>query len=173
MPPKPQQKPESPAEPKKSETPPKKTDSPKPKAPPEKPAPAPPEKKMPPPAKKPPTPKNSEVLKYSMTYANGGFNNGIEIKPGKDGKLELSIAIYGGGEKKTLGIGNLPQPIIKLLKAYETSALDNEPADEIIEGLRKYFTVVNQVLALKIIKILQDADSKIKDAIQDTFKEIK
>ena len=136
-----------------------------------------PPKKEPPkpakPEKKPVKQKKDDMLKYTMTYANGGFNNGVELKPGKDGKIELSIAIYGGGEKKSLGIGNISPKVQKLIKAYSIGAEAQEPMEDITEGLRKYFDQINKTLSFKIIDILQETDEKIKIAIHETFKELK
>lgn len=132
-------------------------------------------KQPPEPQKKKPEPKvkKDETLKYTMTYANGGFNNGVEIKPGKDGKIELNIAIYGGGEQKSLGISGLSPEIEKLIRAYEIGATSNEEAPELVDGLKGYFTKINQVLSMKIIQILQKTDNEIAAAIKQTFKEVK
>ena len=62
---------------------------------------------------KQPTPAQDKnhAFKFEMTYANGGFNNGVEVKPGKDGKIELNIMIYGGGEQKVMKIYPVPANI--------------------------------------------------------------
>jgi len=144
----------------------------------------PPVEKQPPeqqkPAPKPEQPKQpepkvqkDESLKFTMTYANGGFNNGIELKPGKEGKIELSIAIYGGGEPKSLGIHGFNPEIKKLINAYEVGATNQQDTADITKALKEYFKRVNQVLSLKVIEILQGADNQIKDAIKQTFKEVK
>lgn len=114
-----------------------------------------------------------ESLKFTMTYANGGFNNGVELKPGKDGKVELSITIYGGGEKKSLGISGLSPEIEKLVRAYEVGATSQQDTPEIVTGLKDYFNRVNQVLSMKIMTILQEADNQIKESIKETFKQVK
>lgn len=140
------------------------------KQPPEQQKPAP----KPEPQKKPePKVQKDESLKFTMTYANGGFNNGIELKPGKDGKIELSIAIYGGGEPKSLGIQGFSPEIKKLISAYEVGATNQQDTGDITKALKEYFKRVNQVLSLKVIEILQGADNQIKDAIKQTFKEVK
>lgn len=127
-----------------------------------------PEKKKP---KSPPKPKKDEDLKYEMIYVNGGFNNGVELKPASDGKVELSIAIYGGGEKKTLGISPLPPSIAKLMKAYEVGAASDANTPEITDELKRYFAEINQSLSMKVIDILKEADEKVKAAIKSTFRE--
>jgi len=129
---------------------------------------------MPKQEKKPqPTVQKDESLKYTMTYANGGFNNGVELKPGKDGKIELSITIYGGGESKSLGISRFSPQIEKLVKAYQVGAETQQGTEDITKGLKDYFSRVNQVLSMKIIQILQETDTKIQASIKETFKEVK
>jgi hypothetical protein len=125
--------------------------------------------------KEKPQPKvqKDETLKFQMSYANGGFNNGIEIKPAKDGKLELSITIYGGGENKKLGISGYSPQIQKLVQAYEVGASTEQNVEDITKNLKQYFERVNQVLSLKVIEILQQTDNQIKEAIKQTFKEVK
>lgn len=126
------------------------------------------------PKKKPePKVKKDETLKYEFTYANGGFNNGVELKPGKNGKIELDISIYGGGEKKTMGISGYPAEIQKLIQAYEVGATSGQETEDITKALKGYFQRVNQTLSMKIISILENADNQIKNAIKQTFKEVK
>lgn len=139
-----------------------------PKKPMEKPVP----EKQPLPPKELPKPKKDEGLKYEMTYVNGGFNNGVEIKPGHDGKIELSISIYGGGEQKKLGISPLPPAVTKLTKAYEIGANQDIDSPEITDELKRYFDEINQTLSMKVIAILREADEKVKAAIQSTFKQV-
>lgn len=139
-----------------------------PKKPMEKPV---PEKQTLPP-KEPPKPKKDEGLKYEMTYVNGGFNNGVELKPARGGKIELSIAIYGGGEKKVLGISPLPPSITKLTQAYEVGADRDADTPEITDELKRYFDELNQTLSMKVIDILRETDEKVKKAIKETFSSV-
>jgi len=120
--------------------------------------------------KKTPAQKKDEGLKYEMKYVNGGFNNGVQIKPDKDGKALVEISIYGGGQKKTLSIGPLPAQISKLIKAYEVSAQQGQNTPEITGELQKYFESLNTTLSQKIIEIMMEMDSKVEAAIRETFK---
>lgn len=120
--------------------------------------------------KKTPAQKKDEGLKYEMTYVNGGFNNGVQIKPDKHGKALVEISIYGGGQKKTLSVGPLPQQIQKLVKAYEVSATRGQNTPEITGELQKYFEQKNTQLSQRIIQILTEADAQVAQAIKQTFK---
>ena len=126
------------------------------------------------PKKKPePKVKKDESLKFEFTYANGGFNNGVDIKPGKNGRIELDISIYGGGEKKTMWISGYSPGIKKLVTAYEVGATSGQETEDINKALKDYFQRINQTLSMKIISILENADNQIKNAIKETFKEVK
>lgn len=127
----------------------------------------------PPPKKKTPAQKKDDRFKFEMKYVNGGFNNGVQVKPDKDGKALLEIAIYGGGEKKTLSVGPLPKEIAKLIQAYEIGANQDTDAPEITGELQKFFAQIQQQLSMKIINILKEADEKVAMAIKETFKNIK
>lgn len=120
--------------------------------------------------KKTPAQEKVDGLKYEMTYVNGGFNNGVQVKPDKNGKALIEISIYGGGEKKTLSVGPLPAEIAKLVKAYEISATQNGDSPEITGELQKYFTEINHKLSAKVIQILTEADHKVAQAIKSVFK---
>lgn len=119
-----------------------------------------------------PKPEKDDALKYEMTYVNGGFNNGVEIKPGRGGKVELSISIYGGGEKKSLGVSPLPPSIAKLIGAYEVGADQDIDSPEITDELKRYFDEINQTLSMKIIDILKETDIKTRKAIKETFSSV-
>jgi len=138
-------------------------------------APAPAPKEQPKPAapkKKPPAQEKDDTLKFEMKYVNGGFNNGVQIKPDKNGKALIEISIYGGGTKKSLSVGPLPEGIQKLVKAYEISAQQNSDSPEITGELQKYFEEMNTMLSQKIIQILSDMDAKVVTAIKETLKEM-
>jgi hypothetical protein len=124
------------------------------------------------PKKKTPAEKKDDRFKYEMTYANGGFNNGVEIKPDRNGKANVEISIYGGGQKKSLTVGPLPPNIEKLVKAYELSANQNEDSPEITQELQKYFARAKTLLNAKIIEIFKKADLQIANAIKETFSQI-
>lgn len=129
------------------------------------------DKKVPPQKQEPTKPKKDETLKYELTHANGGFNDGVEIKPAKNGKLQLTISLYGGGDVKSMGISPLPPNIAKLVKAYEVGATnDDSSTPEITDELKKKFEDLKVKLSLDIIQILQDTDAKIGQAIKNIFK---
>lgn len=132
-----------------------------------------PEKKQPPAQKKTPAQEKDDAFKYEMQYANGGFNNGVEVKPDKDGKLQLKISIYGGGDQKVMQISPLPESITKLIKAYEITATQNDNSTpEITKELQRYFDEIRNLLSSKIMEIITQADGDIKSAITSTFSEI-
>jgi len=124
------------------------------------------------PKKKTPAAQKDDRFKYEMTYANGGFNNGVEVKPDKGGKANVEISIYGGGQKKSLSVGPLPPDIEKLVRAYELGANQNEDSPEITEELQKYFARAKTLLNAKILEILKQADLKIANAVKETFSQI-
>lgn len=130
-----------------------------------KPAPKPPEKKL-------SSQEKDDAFKYEMQYANGGFNNGVEVKPDKDGKAQLKIAIYGGGEQKVMKLSPMPDSIAKMIKAYELSATSNQDTPEITTELQKYFDKIRTLLSAKIIQIVTRMDEEIKIAITETFKDV-
>lgn len=114
-----------------------------------------------------------DMFKFEMKYMNGGFNNGVRIKPDKGGKALVEIKIYGGGEKKSMSIGPLPANIQKLVKAYEIQATDGEDSPEITDELKKYFKNLSDNLSIEAISILQEADNKMLAAIKKVFKTTK
>jgi len=124
------------------------------------------------PAKKTPATIKDDRFKYEMTYANGGFNNGVQVKPDKNGKANVEISIYGGGQKKTLSVGPLPPDIAKLVSAYELSANQDQSTPEITAELQKYFVQVQTLLNAKILEILKQADLQIANAVKETFSQV-
>lgn len=122
--------------------------------------------------KKPATPaqEKSDAFKYDMQYANGGFNNGVEIKPARDGKIELKVSIYGGGEQKVMKISPVPDSVAKMIKAYELGAdKTGEPDGSVTGGLQDYFDGIRAQLSAEIIGIMTEADKKIESAIKKVF----
>lgn len=124
------------------------------------------------PVAKPATPaqEKSDAFKYDMQYANGGFNNGVEIKPARDGKIELKVSIYGGGEQKVMKISPVPDNVAKMIKAYELGAdKSGEPDESVTGGLQDYFDGIRSQLSAEIIGIMTEADKKIELAIKKVF----
>lgn len=116
-------------------------------------------------------PQKDETLKYELTYANGGFNDGIELKPGKEGQVELKISLYGGGEAKIMKLKPLPPQLDKLIRAYEaTATTGDQSSPEITDGLKTKLEEIKTNLSLEVIRILQEADKKIETAIKQVFK---
>lgn len=130
-----------------------------------------PKKPMEQPKKAEPKAKKDESLKYDLTYANGGFNDGVEIKPGKNGSLEMKITLYGGGEQKVMKIKPLPQKIATLIQAYEVGANNNDTSTpEITQELQSYFLKIKEKISFDIIRFMQELDDKIEQSIKEAIK---
>lgn len=116
-------------------------------------------------------PKKDEGLKFELTYANGGFNDGVEIKPGKNATIEMTISLYGGGKPKSLSIKNLPNDIKTLLKGYEIAATNNDTSSpEITQELQQIFERIKEKLSFDIIKYMGELDEKIANSIKAAIK---
>lgn len=123
------------------------------------------------PKKVEPKTKKDESLKYDLTYANGGFNDGVEIKPGKNGSIEMKITLYGGGEQKVLNIKHLPNQIQTLLKGYEVGANNNDnTTPEITQQLQGYLLQIKEKISFDIIRFMQELDNKIEQSIKNALK---
>ncbi len=119
---------------------------------------------------KPPSQQKDDALKYEMKFANGGFNNGVEIKPARDGKVELKVSIYGGGEQNIMRISPVPESISKMIQAYEIGAeKTGEPDSGITTELQAYFDDIRTNLSVEIIQIMTEVDTKIESAIKRAF----
>lgn len=112
----------------------------------------------------------NDLLKFEMQYVNGGFNNGVNVKPDKDGKLNVEISIYGGGRRKTLSVNPTSQNVKKLLNAYEIAATDGQSDEHITVELQKYCKEIEEDLSMKIINILTEVDEKVKAVIKETMQ---
>jgi hypothetical protein len=112
----------------------------------------------------------NELFKFEMQYVNGGFNNGINVKPDKNGKLNIEISIYGGGRRKTLSVGPASQNVKKLLNAYEIAATGGQSDEHITVELQRYCKEIEEKLSMKIIDILSEMDEKVKAVIKETME---
>ena len=115
-------------------------------------------------------PKKDETLKYEGKYFNGGFADGVKLEPASDGKISVSISIYGGGEPKINKISANPK-MQKILKAYEVGFKNNDNLGTRMEGdIDEYLETVTQQMSFKIIAAMRELDEKTKQIIIQTVK---
>ena len=112
---------------------------------------------------------------YDMKYVNGGFSNSIDVQPGigpDSGKVNVSINIFGGGEKKKVTLPTPPK-IQRLLKAYEIAVRNqDDSADKIKEQLERYYSDLKSIIASKFVEAIKEMDDKAKQVLISSIKEI-
>jgi uncharacterized protein YabE (DUF348 family) len=110
-----------------------------------------------------------------MKYVNGGFANSVDVQPGTNedtGKVNVSINIFGGGEKKKITLPTPPK-IQQLLKAYEVALKKQDPtSDDIKMQLEKYYADLKISIAEKFIGVMKEMDLKAKQTLIQSIKEI-
>jgi len=117
----------------------------------------------------------SDVIKYEMTYVNGGFTEeGIKIEPTPDGKLSMSISIYGGGKKKNMVISSKSGKLSKLTKAYSLAQTqgDAKNGDDVTSELEDITSSLKSEIAYEIVELLKKLDNDVKKIINSKIKEI-
>ena len=121
-----------------------------------------------------PKEKKESGLKYDMKYVNGGFNDGVKIEPTNGGKLALSISIFGGGgEPKTVNIPASPA-MQKIIKGYEVAFNNQDSMGTSMEPeMDRYMDNLKQEISLKVIRLMQEMDQKVKQIIIQTIKDNK
>lgn len=119
--------------------------------------------------------KLKDQYSYDMKYVNGGFANSVDIQPGTNedsGKVNVSINIFGGGEKKQITLPTPPK-IQQMLKAYEVALRKQDPsADKIKIQLEKYYADLKISIAEKFINVMKEMDAKSKQVLIQSIKEI-
>lgn len=118
-----------------------------------------------------PAKKKESGLKYEMKYVNGGFNDGVKIEPTNGGKLALEISIYGGGEPKKVNIPASPS-MQKIIKGYEVAFNSKDSMGTTMEPeMDRYMSNLKHEISLKVIRLMQEMDMKVKQIIIQTIKE--
>lgn len=119
--------------------------------------------------------KLKDQYSYDMKYVNGGFANSVDVQPGTNedsGKVNVSINIFGGGEKKQITLPTPPK-IQQMLRAYEVAVRKQDPsADRIKVQLEKYYADLKISIAEKFINVMKEMDVKSKQVLIQSIKEI-
>lgn len=117
--------------------------------------------------------KKSNAVKYDMQNINGGFSNGVEIKPGSHaGVMDISVNIYGGNQK-TAHPHQVPQSIQQLQEAYIAARKTGDPvASDIKIELEAYYTNLRKAISLEVIRLMQQFDTQAKESIAATVARI-
>lgn len=108
---------------------------------------------------------------FRFKYLEGGFPaDGIELTPDGESVL-LKIKIYGGGEPQRV---RLPTSN-KLKSLFRTKqSTEGDPVNQSVDiEIENEFKAFKLSLETKLLKVFQDTDLKVRQAIIDSVKEIK
>lgn len=103
----------------------------------------------------------SKKIRYDMTNVNGGFSDGVEIKPGENsGVMNVSVNIYGGSPKTTHPY-NVPPSIAQKQEAYIAARQTDDPSSAAFEReLETYYTMLRQAISLEMVAIMKNFDEQ-------------
>jgi hypothetical protein len=112
-------------------------------------------------------------IKYDMKHINGGFSDGVEIKPGQHaGLMNISVDIYGGSN----GLSHphqVPQSIRELQEAYIAAAKTGNPsATDFKPELEAYYTNLKRAISFEIVRLIQQFDQGASTAIATAVQKI-
>lgn len=109
----------------------------------------------------------SDEQKYEGKYFNGGFNEkSVKIVPSNDGRLSISVNIYGGGEQKSVNISPKKTDIKKILTAYQSAVTSNNKIGTKLEpDIDSYMLEVRNKISNQMIELMRQFDNRVKEII--------
>lgn len=102
-------------------------------------------------------------IKYDMVNVNGGFSDGVDIRPGTNaGLLAISVDIYGGGTKNSM-MYNVPQKIAEYQAAYvEARRTGDSVAPDLNRELQSYYKNLKKAISIEAVRLISQFDQEMK-----------
>lgn len=116
-----------------------------------------------------------QKIRYDMTNINGGFSDGVEIKPGSDSTtMNVSVNIFGGGQSNSLPF-TVPTQISDMQQAYVAAQQTGDPVSGDIAGeLEAYYNNLRTAISLEMVALMKkfdaDANAVISRAVANMNK---
>lgn len=108
----------------------------------------------------------SKKIRYDMVNINGGFSDGVEIKPGGDPTtMNISVNIFGGNQSNALRY-NVPKQISDMQQAYIAARTTGDPVSSEIEvELESYYNNLRQAISLEVVNLMKSFDEQANTVI--------
>lgn len=108
----------------------------------------------------------AKKIRYDMTNINGGFSDGVEIKPGNSASvMNISVNIYGGSPKTSKPYA-VPKSIADMQQAYIAAQQSGDPvSSDIRSELETYYNNLRTAISLEVVNIMKNFDAQARDAI--------
>ena len=110
---------------------------------------------------------NRKKIKYDMRNINGGFSDGVEIRPAQNDPaiMNITINIYGGS-KNSFNAYKVPPRIQELQSAFLKTRQTGDPfAAEFKKELDAYYDNLKRAIGLEMVRLIQEFDAQAKDSI--------
>lgn len=109
---------------------------------------------------------------YSMKTVNGGFSDGVDIKPGANaGVMNIGIDIYGGSEGITHP-HRVPPKIQQYQQAYLQARQTGDPMSEDFKvELERYYADLRNTISARFIQLLEQLDQNVSQVVANAVKE--
>lgn len=103
----------------------------------------------------------TKKVRYDMVNVNGGFSDGVEIKPGDNPSvMNVSVNIYGGSLQRSHPY-NVPKSIADLQQAYIAAQQSGDPVStQIKDQLEAYYNNLRRAISLEIVALLKSFDEQ-------------
>ena len=107
-------------------------------------------------------------IKYDMKNVNGGFSDGVEIRPGQHaGVMNISIDIYGGSTSTALAYP-VPDRIKQLQTGFLAARRTGDPVDQALYGeLEAYYENLRRAIALEVYQLMRQFDAQVGQVVSN------
>lgn len=107
-----------------------------------------------------------KAIRYDMHYVNGGYSDGVDIKPSSNvSNMDVTINIYGGnqGSKNMYAV---PASIRELQEALLAARRIGDPvASDIRIELDDYYENLRRAISLEVVRLMKDFDANMKQRL--------
>jgi len=102
-----------------------------------------------------------QKIRYDMVNINGGFSDGVEIKPGSDSTvMNVSVNIFGGSQSNFLPF-TVPKQVSDMQQAYIAAQQTGDPVSaDIASELESYYNNLRTAISLEMIALMKRFDAE-------------